>query len=50
MLFINVEQGDAQDRQVRVHPSQELDIPGYHLQVLAVDEGYVHVAIVEETD
>jgi hypothetical protein len=50
LLFISVQNDSSQNRQVRVHPGQELDVPGYHLQVLAVEERYVHLAVVEVTE
>lgn len=50
MLAISVESDPTYSQTLRVHPGLELDIPGYHLQVLAVDEGYVHLAVTEGAD
>jgi hypothetical protein len=47
MLFISVENDPSRNQALRVHPGQELSIPGYHLNVLLVEERYVHLAVIE---
>lgn len=47
MLFISVEADPSQNLRQRVHPGQELTVPGYRLQVLSVEERRIHLAVVE---
>jgi hypothetical protein len=46
-LFISVEEDPSQNRTLRVHPGQELTVPGYRLKVVSVESRQVRLAVVE---
>jgi hypothetical protein len=47
-LFITVQADPGQNRFVRVHPGQDVAVPGYLLRTLAVESRVVHLAVIED--
>ncbi len=47
-LFITVEGDASESRKVRVHPGLEVDVPGYRLRVLSVQESRIELALIED--
>lgn len=45
MLFISPTDETIENSTVRVHPGQEIDVPGYRLRVVAVEENAVQLAV-----
>lgn len=48
LLAVTVEQDPAQNQNLRVHPGQEVEVPGYRLQVVAIDAERIHLAVIED--
>ena len=46
-LFISVKDQPSMTRSVRVHPGQELDVPGYRLKIAGVEANSVHLDVNE---
>jgi hypothetical protein len=46
-LFISVKEDPSQNRTLRVHPGQEVTVPGYRLQVVSVESREIRLAVVE---
>jgi hypothetical protein len=47
-LFITVEDDASESRKLRVHPGLEVNVPGYRLRVLSVQESRVELALIED--
>jgi hypothetical protein len=47
-LFISVRDDPSQNRRIRVHPGQEVSVPGHLLHVVAVEERVVHLAVIDQ--
>jgi hypothetical protein len=46
-LFISVEGDAAQNRTVRVHPGQDVEVPGYRLHVTSVEPRQIQLAVID---
>ncbi|MFN2420279.1 MAG: hypothetical protein ABR527_02705 [Gemmatimonadota bacterium] len=46
-LFISVKEDPSQSRTLRVHPGQEVTVPGHRLQVVSVEPREIRLAVVE---
>jgi hypothetical protein len=49
-LFVTVEQDATLNHTVRVHPGQDIDVPGYRLHVIAVEPTRILLDVIEVTD
>jgi len=47
-LSISVEDDASESRKLRVHPGLEVNIPGYRLRVLSVQESRIELALIED--
>ncbi len=49
-VFITVEDDTSLNQNIRVHPGQELEVPGYRLHVVAVEPDAILVDVIERPE